>query len=115
MSDYVEVKGVKVRVGDRVRWVSEGVVKEIDHGDLICPIRIDDGTRRRWPCIPYIQSLEVLPPAIKVGDFVEVLGMKGPCEVLAEIPLNGNDFVCLAGGYMPVVVSASLCTKVTPA
>jgi hypothetical protein len=103
MSDYVEVKGVKVRVGDRVRWVSEGVVVEFDPVSVICPILVDDGMRRDWPYESSIQSLEVLPPAIKVGDVVTSGGFKMPLEVLAVLSVDGVDWlVCktLAGNLL---------------
>jgi hypothetical protein len=116
MADYVEVKGVKVRVGDRVRWVSEGVVKKVDAESRLCPLHIDNGKNIDCPYVSVIQSLEVLPPAIKVGDMVLLDGFKMPLEVLAALSVDGVDWlVCktLAGNLLTNPLAD--CTKVTPA
>jgi hypothetical protein len=112
MSDYVEVKGVKVRVGDRVRWVSEGVVDYVDARDPSAPFATSRPNGSRWwPDAECIQSLEVLPPVIKVGDRVKVEGMDELYEVLSVFSSGGQDFICVPGKYLPAVFSAINCKK----
>jgi plastocyanin len=111
MADYVEVKGVKVRVGDRVRWVSEGVVHGVDEKDTLSPFATEGINGIWWIDARHMASLEVLPPAIKVGDRVKVEGMDELYEVLSVFSSGGQDFICVPGKYLPAVFSVNNCTK----
>jgi hypothetical protein len=112
MSDYVEVKGVKVRVGDRVRWVGEGVVDYVDARDPSSPFCTRPDGFRWWVDAKAIQSIEVLPPAIKVGDWVSADSWAVPLKVLATLSIDERDWlICESRSSSPLSILASLCTK----
>lgn len=106
MSDFVTVNGVDVRVGDNVRYVVEGQVKQIDLGDPAQPVRVGGD----WARAEDIVSFEIISAPLVVGD--QVIAKHNPAPnaaphlVEALVDVGGvPHLVCKAWGGIPGLIA----------